>query len=56
MFHVEQARPVGPWQCYAKRLGHWISIGEPTSRAQAEELVLTMQEEGRLEQPHCVPL
>ena len=46
----------GLWQAFGKRGAAWVSIGNSTSQAEAEALVATLRVEGRLAEPHCVPL
>ena len=47
----------GEWQVYAKDVrGVWLPIGRPATRARAEELVATLRAEGRMKEPHAVPL
>ena len=46
----------GKWQVYAKRGDVWLPFGSPSPLPQAEALVATMRSEGRVGQPHCVPL
>ncbi len=49
-------RQSGKWQVYGKSRDAWISIGAPSAREDAEALVVTLRAEGRLGEPHSVPL
>ncbi len=46
----------GKWQTYAKDGGWWVPIGPPMSRPNALGEVAILKQQGRLREPHAVPL
>lgn len=46
----------GLWQVFVKVRWYWLTIGPPQPEAGARDEVMKLKAEGRLEQPHCVPL
>ncbi len=46
----------GRWLVFAKVNGYWIPIGPPMSRPNALGEVAILKQQGRLREPHAVPL
>jgi len=44
------------YQCYAKVKNEWVEIGEPMPLKKAQAEVQRMRNEGRVSEPHFVPL
>lgn len=46
----------GRWQVYVKSRYGWAPLGLPAREAEARARVAELRAEGRLEQPHCLPV
>jgi len=44
------------YQCFAKVKSDWVEIGKPMPLEKAREEVKRMREEGRVTEPHFVPV